>query len=253
MCVKTIDFVDANCMIGRPVVQREGSLKNTEDLMKLMQDCGVVKALVYHSVARESDMLMGNSLLEQEIKGKDCFLKQWLVMPNIWEEFINPDVLLKQMRDQNVCSVRLLPKLYGYSLKRYASGELIDALTACKVPLFLEQSQLSSWDELYEFCQEYPKSKVVLCNTGYRCLRGLVPVLSACKNLYVETSTFLVHNGIKEFCRHFGAERMIFGAGTPEASMAAAVAQICYAEIAEEEKQLIASGNILNLLGEVEL
>ena len=251
--MKTIDFVDANCMIGRPVVQREGALKSTEELMRLMQDCGVVKALVYHSVAREADMLEGNALLEQEIEGRECFLKQWVVMPNIWEEFMNPDVLLGSMREQNVRSVRLLPKLYGYSLKRYASGELIDALAACKVPLFLEQGQLASWDALYEFCKDYPQVRVVLCNTGYRCLRGLVPILSACSNLYVETSTFLVHNGIREFCRHFGAERMVFGGGIPDASLAAAVAQIRYADISEEERQMIAAGNIRKLLEEVAL
>jgi hypothetical protein len=54
-------------------------------------------------------------------------------------------------------------------------------------------------------------------------------------------------------CEYFGAERMIFDTGLPTGSATAAVSLICYAEISEEEKALIASGNLERMLGEVKL
>lgn len=248
-----ISFIDSNCMIGRRMMSREGDLKSTEDILTLMDELGITQAVVYHSVAKEADMKLGNSLLPEETKGMDRFIKQWTVMPNIWNEFFDASVLLEEMKAQNITSVRLLPKSFGYSLKPYACGSLIDSLAAHKIPIFIDRNQLSDWDALYELCTSYPDARFVLCNTTYHCTRFLIPIVAACHNLYVETSTFLMHNGIQHFCDQFGAHRMIFGSNAPEASMAAGVSLIRYANISSAEEQMIASENIKRLLGEATL
>ena len=63
----------------------------------------------------------------------------------------------------------------------------------------------------------------------------------------------MVHNGIKEICSRYGAERVIFGSGAPENSVAAAVSLVRYSDISDEEEELIASGNLLKLLEEMDL
>lgn len=247
-----LKFIDTNCMIGRRNIVREGSPVTLTDYTEIMERCGIETAIVYHSIAKENDILTGNSQLENDLGNNSRFLKQWAVMPNICGEFIPETELLGEMKKHNVKTVRIFPEIYDYSLKPYASGKLINTLAEARVPIFIDKPQLS-WDDIYMLCTTYPNAIFVLCNTWYRCLRPLVPILEACDNLLIETSTYLMHNGIRDFCRRFGAERMLFGSGLPEYSAIAATSLIRYADISTEEKNKIASGNILKLLNEVTL
>ena len=247
------EFIDANCRVGRGPVQREGAIENTESLLSLMDDFHVKKAIAYHAVAVYSDPLLGNELLIKETRGIDRFLPQWAVLPRVWELFPTPAEWLAQMKENGVGSVRLFPAQYGHSLKRYAAGELLDALGECRVPVFIALDQLANWDALYELCTDYSAVCFVLCSPGYRCLRSLVPILETCGNLFVETGNFLGHNALRDLCKYHGAQRLIFGSGVPEASLAAAASQLLLSDISDGEKQLIAAGNIEKLLSEVSL
>ena len=246
-----IKLIDANCRIGTGPLIREGSLKDTAQILSLMDDFNVEKAVVYHSAAMYSDPLRGNGLLQHETAGQPRFLRQWAVTPALWDLYPQPEEWVARMSKEGVCSVRLFPAQFGHSLKRYAAGRLFDALAGAGLPAFIAFDQLGSWDALYDLCAEYPANTFVLCSPGYRCLRWLVPIMDACPNLYVETSNLLMHDGLSLFCRHMGADRLLFGSGIPEASLAAAASQLCLSDLAEEEKELIASGNITRLLAEV--
>jgi len=248
-----IEFIDANCMVGRRVAPREGSLCTTEEILNSMDNCGISQTLCYHSIARESNVSYGNYTLKQVCADTDRFLHQWVVLPNVWDEFMEPDVLMEEMKKENVKSVRMYPRSMGFSLKPYASGKLIKKLTECNVPIFVDHGQISSAEEVYNMCQEYPDTIFVICEPGYRCVRNMIPVLMSCPKLYLESSSFVVNNGVQKFCETVGADRMIFGSGFPNGSLAAAASMIRYADISEEEKSLIASGNIKRLLGEVAL
>ena len=246
-----LKLIDANCRIGTGPVIREGSLKDTAQILGLMDDFNVEKAVVYHSAAMYSDPVLGNELLLQETAGQPRFLRQWAVTPALWDLYPQPEEWVSQMLKNGVCSVRLFPAQYGHSLKRYAAGRLFDALAAAGLPAFIAFDQLGSWDALYGLCSEYPANTFVLCSPGYRCLRWLVPIMDVCPNLYVETSNFFMHDGLTLFCKHMGATRLLFGSGVPEASLAAAASQLCLSDLAEEQKELIAFGNITRLLAEV--
>lgn len=248
-----LHFVDANCMIGTRQQIREGSLKNTQEHFSLMDDLGIKKAVVFHSFAKEADCRAGNSLLENETDGYKCFLKQWVVMPNIWGEFIQPEQLIVEMRQKDVRSVRLFPLSFNHSLKPYASGELISILSQHQVPIFIDRDQFTAWENIYDLCQDYPEAKFILCNTGYNCTRQLVPLMYACHNLYIDTSTLLMHQSIRDFCSYFGSQRLIFGSGAPIGSMAAAVSLIRYSDIPVQDKEQIAYKNIEKLLREATL
>ncbi len=246
-----LELIDVNCRIGRGPVRREGAPEDTAAVLSLMDDFRVSRALVYHSVAKYSDPQLGNSLLLEEIGQNDRFLPQWAVLPALWELRPAPAQLAREMKEKKVRSVRLFPAQYGHSLRRYAAGALLDMLAERRIPAFIDLDQLSSWDALYDLCRTYPDNVFVLCSPGYRCLRYLVPVMEHCDNLYVETSNFLTHNGLREFCRHMGADRLLFGSGVPDASLAAAASQLTLSDLSDAEKQMIAAGNVLRLLGEV--
>ena len=248
-----IALLDVNCRIGKGPADREGAPRGMAGLTALMDDFHVKKALVHHSVSVFSDPMAGNAVLSAETAGNGRFLRQWAVLPRLWQITPSPEALIAEMRENGVSAVRLFPAQYGHSLKRYAAGALLDALAAHRVPVFIGLEQLAGWDALYELCREYPDNRFVLCSPGYRCLRWLVPIMDACGNLWMETSNFVTHNGLREFCRYMGADRLLFGSGYPEQSVAAAASQLLLSDLNDAEKQKIGAGNAEALLGEVRL
>lgn len=246
-----IKFIDCNCMIGNRCNVREGSFSAPEDYLELMERCGIEQALVYHSMAKEYDAQVGNRMLDEILCKFKEFKGQWVVMPCHTDEFFKPERLIAEMKKKDIKSVRMFPA-GSFSLKPYSCGPLFEELQSYKVPVFIGKDQID-WDELYELCTSYPDLPVVLCETNYGITRFLYPILYSCSNLYVDSSKFLPHNGIADFCKRFGSERMLFGSGMPQVSACGAVTLIRYADISEDEKQEIASQNLLRLLGEVRI
>lgn len=248
-----LELLDVNCRIGTGPADREGAPKGIPGLLGLMDEFNVKQALVHHSVSVFSDPVTGNARLTEETAGNPRFLRQWAALPPLWELSPSPETLLAEMKKNDVSAVRLFPAQYGHSLKRYAAGALLDALAEKNVPVFISLEQLTGWDALCDLCKDYPENRFVLCSPGYRCLRWLVPIMEHCDNLWMETSNFVTHNGLKEICRHLGADRLLFGSGYPEQSVAAAASQLLLADPGEAEKRKIACENAEKLLGEVRL
>lgn len=248
-----ISFMDANCMIGNRVQIRENSPRTKEDLQELHETCGITQALAYHSTALQTNMMEGNLQLVEEIANDPHWLPQWIVMPGVWDDFWSAEDLFTRMKNADVRSVRMVPKTQNYSLRPFSVGELMNGLMERQIPIFIDRKEFDSTDNVYDFCQAFPQAKLIVTATSYGELRRWIPILEHCPNLRLETSSLIVHNGIREICRHLGAQRLIFGSGAPENSITAAFSLIRYADISEEEMQLIASGNLKKLLEEVTL
>ena len=229
-----IELIDANLRLGRGPNEREGAVRSLEETLRIMDNFRVSKAVAYHAVSQFSDAMLGNDLLVKEAVPTDRFYLQWVVAPTFWDQYPKPREWLDLMKKNGVTSVRLLPAQYLYSMKRYAMGGMMDLLAQAKIPAFIPFDQFSCWDDLYDLLTCYPENRFVLTSPGYRSLRGLIPIMDNCKNLQVETSDFLIHDGIRDFCRFTGADRLLFGSGLPEASLAASASQLLMSDISEK-------------------
>lgn len=248
-----LKFIDARCMLGERCVIREGDPNTKEAIVELMDRCHIEKAVAFHAMAKESELPAGNMALIQETQDDDRFIRQWCALPSFFGEYMSAEDFFDGMKKHNVTSMRLLPKTCGYSLRPYAIGKLMDLAAECHVPVFINLFEELATDEVYDLCKTYPHVMFVVGNTGYRENRRFGPILEQCPNFCIGTGNYVSHCGIKLFCEHYGAERLVFDTGLPTGSATAAVSLINYAEISREEKELIAHGNVERLLGEVRL
>ena len=246
-------FIDARSKLGERCIIREGDPNTREDILELMDRCRIEKAIAFHAMAKESELPAGNMALIEETEGDDRFIRQWCALPSYFGEYLSAEDFFAAMKAHHVTSMRLLPKTCGYSLRPHAIGKLMDLAAQCRMPVFINIFEEIATDDLYDLCRTYPAVSFVAGNSGYRENRRLGPVLEQCPNFYLGTGNYVSHCGIKLFCEHYGAERLIFDTGLPTGSATAAVSLIGYAEISQEEKELIAHGNIEKLLGEVRL
>ena len=75
-------------------------------------------------------------------------------------------------------------------------------------------------------------------------LRMLLPLMKSFRNVYLAIgSDYTAHRGIEMFVAAVGAKP-----GFPEAESMAAITQLMYAEITDEQKRLIGAGNLKRLI-----
>ncbi len=245
-----IELFDSNCRLGKGPAPREGAVGD-EGLKELMTRFNVTGALVRHAVAEYSDPMTGNALLTDAAAHEPRFVPQWSVLPDIPGLYPPAEETIKKMLLLGGRSVRLLPVRYGHSLRSYAVGSLMDVLARYKLSAFISLDQLASFDALYDLCADYPGVDFVLCFPGYRCLRALLPIMYSMPNLYVETSNLVTHEVFGSLHSSVGLERILFGSGYPDQSLAAAASQLLLSDIPDSDKTAVGSGNIKRLLSEV--
>jgi Predicted metal-dependent hydrolase of the TIM-barrel fold len=251
--MQSLHFFDCNASFGMRSVRLPGSFYKKEELLAQMDAYSIERALVYHAMAREYDPQTGNEILMDSIKGEKRLVPVWTVLPHYTGEFDPPQTLIRRMRGQNVRAVTMFPSpsCQNYGLSEYSCGALFSALAEHRIPLLIGLDQLGSMQALGDLCRAYPGLPIVVTNVTYRIDRDLYPLLERFDNFSVETSGYKVMDGIAQICARFGAKRLIFGTGMPVTSGSASVGLLSYADISQEDKQKIASDNLMELLGGV--
>ena len=247
--IKNLDLFDANCMLGRIFAPKPGFPLTVEELLTVMDDFQIPEALVYHALSKEHHPAVGNRLLMEQIASCNRLHAIWVVMPSHTGEFPDEEQLVEQMAAQRVRAVRVFPHpdRHNFPLTRWGAGRLLESLQRGRVPLFIDQEEID-FDALHQLCRGYPNLPLVLSNVGYRCDRFLYPLCEEFSNLYIELATYCTHGGIETLTERFGAERLLFGTRLPYFTPGSAIGMLSYANISPADRQLIAGGNLRNLL-----
>ncbi|MDH7602848.1 MAG: amidohydrolase family protein [Armatimonadota bacterium] len=242
-----LDFFDCNAQIGRFGAPEKEHYFEPEELTSRLGECGIQRALVFHALAKELHPAEGNRALSEAIRGKPELVACWVAMPHHTGEMPPPSEFVREMKLAGACAVRLFPAYHNYQLADWCIGEMLDEFEARGVPVFIEAGQ-TNYDQLAGVLRSHPKLRLVVMQTSYRCDRQIYPLFEKYEHFKVETSSYLAAGGIEAICKRFGAERLVFGTGAPYTEPGAAVASITFADISDEAKQAIASGNLERLL-----
>jgi predicted TIM-barrel fold metal-dependent hydrolase len=247
--MEKLAFFDANCSLGRTGYPHLFDIPDLAGLKQEMATAGVEEALVYHTVARDADPPLGNSLLMKDIQGEERLYPVWVVLPHHTAEMSPPEKLLAEMKARGVRAVRMYPTRaqHGFSLADWCAGELLAALDAARVPLILD-TEVTGWEEVRGLLDATPRLPLIMANCSYRHNRFLYPLFEKYPNLHVEISRFMGGGAVEDVVERFGSGRLLFGTNMPQYTGTAAVALITYASIDRKDKEAIAGGNLRRIL-----
>ena len=79
------------------------------------------------------------------------------------------------------------------------------------------------------------------------------PLMARYPHFAVDTSRYELDGGIEDVCRAYGPERLLFGSNFPETPMGGPMLTLLHAEISDDDRALIAGGNLRRILEEVRL
>jgi predicted TIM-barrel fold metal-dependent hydrolase len=243
-----LEILDCCALYGRPAVPVGEPYLRPEDLLAEMDRLGIAERWCADFRALENSPALGNRLLAGELAGHPRLHPVWTVLPPGTGELPAPDELLAAMARAGVRMVRAEPGRHGYSAAEWCSGRLWSALAARRVPVLLDIGE--QWDVLDVLLSAHPELPVILTNVGYRAARALCPLLARHRNLRLETSSYLVNEGLAEVAGRFGAARLIFGTGAPGLNSEAALGTLRFSGLTPENLAAVGGGNLRRLLEE---
>ena len=251
-----LDFFDFNAALGssqagtwHPAVDRAG-------LLSAMDETGIKESLAWHIGQQEWSAADGNQLLADMVNGEPRLRGCWTILPPVTKELPGPAAFFAAMRERRIGALRAFPGDHRWVLCRESLGPLLDGIVERRIPLLLSLRRGGvTWPMVYEFLREAPLLVCVLCDLGdWGCDRYFRPLLDRYPGVHVETSVLALHDAVIEtVVPAHGADRLVFGTGFPDRSPAAAMLPLVHADIPDEAKRAIASGNARRLLSETKL
>ena len=247
--MEKLQYFDCNCSIGRVRYPHIYDISGTSGLLKEMDTAGIEDALVYHTVAKEADPVLGNSLLYKEIEGHERLHPVWVLVPHHCGEFPEPKKMLKELETTGVKAVKMFPTKdhHSFSLETWCSGELLSALEEAYIPLMLD-IEIVWWETIARLLAAYPKLPLIVVDANYRHNRFMYPLFERHENLYVELSRHFGAGVLEDVVKRFGSHPLLFGTNMPRYTGTAAVSFLTYADIPRKDKQAIAGENLRKLL-----
>jgi hypothetical protein len=249
-----MELFDCNVMLGRWRTGSLGSPTNADQLAQALDSYGISSALVYHATALYTNPDQGNRQLLAKIADHPTLHPAWILIPDETEEVPPHEETVADMLAAGVRAAWMFPTDWRFSFRIWNIGGLLELLQAHRFPLFVDFSSPSwsgetiDWDGIYEVCDGFPDLPVILSRSSMGSNRRLFPLLRRFPNLSIDTSYYAIHRGIEMVCKKFGAERVIFGTGMPARAPGPAISMLAYSGNGEEERALVAGGNLHRLL-----
>ena len=253
-------FFDACAVVGRGVRRPTGWPTSAAELLADMDHHGVAEVMVVDCLARENHPADGNARVLEVCRGNPRLHPGWALLPTgPADEQIPPEELVAVLRRHRVGAVYFYPNQYKFSLADWCVDAFLEPLAEAGVPVFVNYNALDSadrfgWDHtdldaVVDLCRRWPELPVVVSEARIRrSNRMLYRAFDACPNLRVELSGYWLHRGVEFIARNWGADRLLFGSNWPTLGHHLTVATLTMAEVSDEEKRLIAGGNLRQLL-----
>lgn len=244
-----MEFIDCNTRVGRLAAPLSPLVEPTaEALLARMDACAVSSALCRHEAGCAVSAAEGNRRIAAVCAEHERLLPVFTLLPPVTGELEEQETLLETARRAGVQAFRIFPKIMLFSIAPYAMGELCEIAAALGKPVMMDIGEAAP-DEIQRLASAFPKVDFLLTAVYYRNLRYLYPILQTCPNVYLETGFLKTFGSLEDICARFGAQRLVFGSGAPYYDMGGAAAHLLAADLREEDKALIASGNLERLCG----
>lgn len=239
-------YFDSNVCIGKRGPKDAREIWKSEDILATMDRAGISGALVYSGWAKDYAADYGNTRLAQELSKHERFYGCYTIAPGYTGSSLLPSEIMADMRSKKMVAATMFPASHIFSPCEDVMGEYYSVLEENGILLLVDKAQIG-WPDLGALLKNHPKLNVLLLGTSWSDFHNLAAYLRKYPNLYTDLSSMQANFAVEILVKQFGAERICVGSGLPQKCPGAARAFIDYAQISDEEKQLIAGGNLARL------
>jgi uncharacterized protein len=247
----TVPLFNVNGSIGRGAYEIP-DYPSANDLIKHLDYLGIDRSLVWHIEARDLNPKVGNKLLLQEIaeaKAQERLIPAFVITPACYYEHGTMDFLRESFASGKVKALRIMPSVSRFPIRQL---ERILSELAEFEPLVLWDcgafnNDENSFHDIEYLAKQMPQVNFALTQKMWGGFGSVIDLMWRCPNVFVDISWVHMRDTIELLHDEFGAERILFGIGG-KGHYGAAIAALAHAQITDDERELIAHGNIERLL-----
>lgn len=250
---KALRFLDSNLWVGRPAHPGFCMRWDLDALLGYMDRYAIEGGIVTHSAASMEDPYASNEELLDWIAAQERLWGGLVVTTELPSGYSSWGDYLDWAISRKARMVRLFPKSHRFSLERWCSGALLDALHERRLLLVVWHIE-TGWNAIKMLCDTYPDLPVLVEGRPQKIVyhnRFFYPLLERYPNLHLELHNLNVYLGIEDMVDKFGAGHLVFGSCMPVNDPNTAQMMVTAARIEEQAKRQIAHGNLQNLLDRV--
>jgi len=197
----------------------------------------------------EFDVPFSNDVLFKACQDDTALVPCPIVMPNSGHDYMPEEAQVEEAMRHGAGAVFIRPAADYWLLVEWVSDRLFNTLEARRMPVLCLE-RLVPLEQVGALALRYPRLPLIVAESSYRQQRILMPLLETFPNVYLSTgNNYIVYQGIEQFVERGYTERLLFGTGFPVSDPMGGITQLMYAEISEEQRQLIGAGNIDRLIG----
>ncbi len=235
-------IIDINTMIGS--MPEKLRYLDAGSLVAQMDSYRITSCVAYSSTAIWSPA-RGNSEVMEAAKACHGRIRPCLVIDPALEanNIKGEGTLAKKLCMERPSAIKLFPKKSEYILDEFYCGTLLETLNELRMPVLLDEDQISSYQRIPQLARIFPDIKFVLLRQGFRMSRYIMPILEKLENVYFDTSIMIDTGIIEEIVRRFGSGRLVFGSGMPRYVPAGGLSLILYSDVNENDRENILSLN----------
>lgn len=164
---------------------------------------------------------------------------------------------VREVIEQGARLIRLYPAFHHYRFDGDFIGEVCHAAGEASIPVMIPTRPMMNWrfkpldiETIGKLAAAHPGTQFVLSGPNYLSeFQALMRVMRTCPNTWYECSCLQGYNAIRKAVDEVGAERLLFGTGAVLHYASCNVAKLDGASINPDERETIARGNALRLLG----
>ena len=221
------------------------------DFLRHLDYLGIDRSLVWHVEARDFNPTLGNRRLLAAIAdagAQERLFPAFVITPACYFEYGALDFLRESLAAGRVKALRIMPKVSRFPIRHIERvlSELaeFEPLVLWDVDVFHNEEDIRDIEHL---AKKMPQVNFALTQKMWQGFGSVLDLMWRCPNVYVDISWLHIRDTIELLRDHFGAERVLFGIGY-RSHYGAAPAMLAHAQISDDERELIAHGNIERLL-----
>jgi uncharacterized protein len=230
----------------------KSAFRNADDLLKHMDRLGIERSLVWHipdagifDVILESDKEIMKEIMAVPL-AKQRLIPAFTVTPLSAYNSKCLDSLMEAMTSGQVKAIRIV--LLGGQERLSPLESLVRKVSRFKPVLIFNSKEPLNTDDLLAFSEKFPELPMVYLQGMWINAAAMYDLMQRRQNIYADISWLDMPDNIEKIVDMFGVERLLFGIGL-KSSNGASIATLMRARISDNDRELIAHGNLERLLG----
>jgi len=246
--IDDIEIIDFHAHLG-PYFNMHIPLKSAEDMIYLMDRCGINKTIVSPTPGISSDLVYGNNIMLETIsKHRGRFYGACMVNGHF------PELSIDELErcfaaDKDVVLVKIHPFITSCKLNDRRMKGIYDFTSARSlfaiVHTWLDNDNYGNQDLFAGVAKDYPDIKWLMGHSGgpWGSKRAVEIALES-PNVFLDlTMSVCPARQIEFFVKEVGAERVMFGTDNPFIDPRPQIGRVCLAEISHDDRVKIMGGN----------